>query len=99
MLYTDWDENEFLLAYLITIRTYGTWLHGDERGAVDRHGQNLYGSPRMRKNEDLQIMMKEAMRGKPFLLNSEQRRAVEFQVRDVCLRREFILRALHVRTN
>ena len=27
-----WDDNEFPLAYLITFRTYGTWLHGDERG-------------------------------------------------------------------
>ncbi len=26
-----WDDNEWPLAYLITIRTYATWLHGDER--------------------------------------------------------------------
>jgi hypothetical protein len=25
----DLDDNEGPLAYLITIRTYGTWLHGD----------------------------------------------------------------------
>jgi hypothetical protein len=24
------------LAYLITFRCYGTWLHGDDRGSVDR---------------------------------------------------------------
>lgn len=24
------------LAYFITWRTYGTWLHGDERGSVQR---------------------------------------------------------------
>jgi hypothetical protein len=23
----DWDDNQFPLAYLITIRCYGTWLH------------------------------------------------------------------------
>ncbi|HWY68950.1 MAG TPA: hypothetical protein VNX88_09810 [Terriglobales bacterium] len=32
------------LAYLITFRCYGTWLHGDERGSIDRH-QNQYQSP------------------------------------------------------
>ena len=25
----DFDDNEFPLAYLITFRCYGTWLHGD----------------------------------------------------------------------
>jgi hypothetical protein len=32
------------LAYLITFPTYGTWLHGDERGSVDRD-HNLPGTP------------------------------------------------------
>ena len=27
----DFDDNEFPLAYFISFRTYGTWLHGDER--------------------------------------------------------------------
>jgi hypothetical protein len=29
----DFDDNEFPLAYLITFRCYGIWLHGDERGS------------------------------------------------------------------
>ena len=49
----DFDDNEFPLAYLITIRCYGTWLHGDERRAVDRHGFNAYGAPRRAPNEKL----------------------------------------------
>ena len=32
------------LAYLITFRTYGTWLHGDARGSVDRE-HNVFGTP------------------------------------------------------
>jgi hypothetical protein len=32
----DFDDNEFPLAYFISFRTYGTWLHGDERGSVNR---------------------------------------------------------------
>jgi hypothetical protein len=32
------------LAYFFTFRAYGTWLHGDERGSVDRF-HNQYGTP------------------------------------------------------
>ncbi len=32
------------LGYLITFRAYGTWLHGDSRGSVDRF-HNRYASP------------------------------------------------------
>jgi hypothetical protein len=31
-----WNNTNLPLAYLITFRCYGTWLHGDERGSVDR---------------------------------------------------------------
>ena len=40
----DFDDNEFPLAYLITFRCYGTWLHGDERGSYRRsYGDRLEG--------------------------------------------------------
>ena len=45
----DFDQNDFPLAYLITVRSYGTWLHGDERLAVDRHGLNVYGKRDVRQ--------------------------------------------------
>ncbi len=41
----EWDDSQWPLAYLITFRTYGTWLHGDERYSIDRHGKNIYGAP------------------------------------------------------
>lgn len=31
-----WNDTDIPLGYLITFRCYGTWLHGDERGATDR---------------------------------------------------------------
>ncbi len=99
MLYPDWDENEFPLAYLITIRTYGTWLHGDERGSVDRHGRNLYGTPRLAADPELERIMREEMKGPPFTLNAAQRVAVHREIVDVCDRRSYFLRALNVRTN
>jgi hypothetical protein len=45
----DFDDNEFPLAYLISFRTYGTWLHGDNRGSTSRK-QNKYGTPRIAPN-------------------------------------------------
>jgi len=41
------------LGYLITCRTYGTWLHGDARGSVDRD-HNVYGTPMRDPNSALQ---------------------------------------------
>jgi hypothetical protein len=42
----DFERNDFPIAYLITVRCYGTWLHGDDRLSVDRHGHDVYGTPR-----------------------------------------------------
>lgn len=95
----DWDDNEFPLAYLITIRTYGTWLHGDSRTSVDRHGKNVYGTPRIEPNAELVRIMREEMKGPPFVLNKNQRLAVHREIEDVCRHRSYLLRALNVRTN
>jgi REP element-mobilizing transposase RayT len=99
MLNQEWDDNEFPLAYLITIRTFGTWLHGDERGSVDRHGKNIYGSPRMTPNANLTALMRKEMTRDPFVLNTAQRFAVDAEIKKVCLIRQYILHALNVRTN
>lgn len=71
------------LAYLITFRSYGTWLHGDPRGSVD-HFHNVYGKPRlppirqrMKYEQSLLVM-------RPVKLNSRQRTAVEKGIRDTC---------------
>lgn len=37
------NDTDTPLAYLITFRTYGTWLHGDERGSVDKN-HNKFGT-------------------------------------------------------
>ena len=39
----DFDDNDFPLAYLITFRCYGTWLHGDKRGSYRRNSRLLTG--------------------------------------------------------
>jgi|ERR1035437_9167570 REP element-mobilizing transposase RayT len=94
----EWDDNQFPLAYLITVRTYGTWLHGDERGSVDRHGKNIYGTPRIAANAQLKSLMTKEMASDPFILTS-QIKTVDTEIRDVCEKRKYLLRALNVRTN
>ena len=48
------EFNEVPLGYFVTCRAFGTWLHGDERGSVDRK-HNRYGTPRIPANEQWQI--------------------------------------------
>jgi hypothetical protein len=62
-----WDDNEFPLAYLFTLQTFGTWLHGDDRGSVDRHGKNIYGTERIVPNVKFQAQMSRSIDQLPFL--------------------------------
>jgi hypothetical protein len=48
-----WNDTDIPLAVFFTFRCYGTWLHGDERGSVDRNN-NAYGSPRIAANSNWQ---------------------------------------------
>jgi len=95
----EWDDNQYPLAYLITIRTHGSWLHGDERGSVDRRGKNIYGAERIALDPVYSVTMDRNMSSEPFLLNAPQRAVVESAIRNVCNHRLFALPAIHVRTN
>ncbi len=92
------DTNIFPLAYLITFRTYGTWLHGDERGSMDRT-HNVYGTPNLAPNPDRKHAATLKLHHAPVILSVEQRQAVERSVREVCHRREYALLAVNARTN
>ena len=94
----DWDDNEFPLAYLISFRTYGTWLHGDERGSMSRK-QNKYGTPRIAYNPELQQAERAQLKYPPITLDSCQRPVVEAAIREVCEYRGYSLRAFNIRTN
>lgn len=95
----EWDDNTFPHGYLITIRTFGTWLHGDERGSVDRHGKNIYGTPKIDPTPEFEASMSEKTEHKPFLLNKRARPVVEKVIREVCIYRGYLLHAVNVRTN
>ena len=95
----DWDDNQAPLAYLITIRTYGTWLHGDERSSVDLRGQNVYDTPRVKPIKKLNRIMERNLADEPFLLNAKSRGLVESALKEVCSHRLYRLLAINVRTN
>ena len=94
----DFDDNEFPLAYLITFRCYGTWVHGDERGSMDRR-HNVYGTPKIAPNQPLQRSDMTQLKHAPVTLNARKRLIVEQAVRNVCAYRRYILQAINVRTN
>ncbi len=94
----DFDDNEFPLAYLITFRCYGTWLHGDDRGSV-RRTHNLYGTERISPRLGLKKAETVQLKHVPLILNAKQREVVEKAVREVCVHRKYFLRAINVRTN
>jgi REP element-mobilizing transposase RayT len=86
------------LAYLITFRSYGTWLHGDERGSVDRF-HNQYGTPYSPPNSARQTQAQHRLDHTPVTLNAEQRESVAQAIRETCDVHKWLLRALNVRTN
>jgi REP element-mobilizing transposase RayT len=92
------DTNIFPLAYLITFRTYGTWLHGDERGSVDRQ-HNVYGTPRLPANLSRKRFEEAQAKTPPIILDPIQRVMVEKAVREVCTHREYSLLAVNARSN
>lgn len=94
-----YEENTFPIAYLLTFRTYGTWLHGDERGSVRRNGNNLHQGPQITASVPLLDAMAETQKRPTFVLSVEQRECVEAAIREVCEFRDYLLRAQNVRRN
>jgi REP element-mobilizing transposase RayT len=91
-------DEDFPLAYLITFRAYGTWLHGDTRGSVDQH-HNRFGSPRIATNEPWRKHNQSLLAQPPVKLRSRQRRLVEEAIRETCKLRKWELWTMNIRTN
>jgi hypothetical protein len=93
-----WNDSDTPLAFLITFRTYGTWLHGDERGSVNRF-RNTFGT-RFLPKEDVWSGINEAKLKSPrVILDARQRTLVEEAIRETCELRSWHLYAVNVRTN
>ena len=84
--------------YFITFTCYGTWLHGDPRGSVDRE-HNLWQTPRLEPDEQREqeefLLLKHA----PVILGARQRSLVHDAIVDVCTHRGWHLHAINIRTN
>ena len=97
--YIDFQDRSTPIAYLITFRCYGTWLHGDDRGSVDRRFHNRYGAPKITPNPDKVASRESLLKSPPFLLGTHEREIVESAIREVCRVREYLLYATNARTN
>jgi REP element-mobilizing transposase RayT len=86
------------LAYFISFRCYGTWLHGDPRGPVDRTHQ-VYNSPLVDPDERRVQREFSLLKHRPLLLDDRMRLAVESAIHKVCERKVWTLHALNVRSN
>jgi REP element-mobilizing transposase RayT len=93
-----WNHTDQPIAYLITFRTYGTWLHGDERGSIDRY-HNKFQGPRAVASDLRAKVHRGRLKSPPLMLNANCRVIVESAVREVCAFRGWSLVALSVRTN
>jgi hypothetical protein len=86
------------LAYFITLRTYGTWLHGDERGSVDAT-HNRYQTPLVAPDVKRHRLMQYHMRHEPYLLAADSATLVEQTVTEVAAHRRWRLHIVKARTN
>ncbi|HEY2975942.1 MAG TPA: hypothetical protein VGJ48_25735 [Pyrinomonadaceae bacterium] len=94
----DFEFHDIPQAYFITFRGYGTWLHGDRRGAIDRD-HNRFGTPRLVPNERRRQLNLGRLKNKPVRLAPKARAAVEAAVRETCQDRKWGLWVVNARTN
>lgn len=94
----DFNESRVPLAYLLTFCCYGRWLHGDERGSVDRR-HNVYGTELIAPDVRWKRHNTHTLRHEAVELNAARRDAVESAARETCVVRGWMLRAINARTN
>lgn len=88
----------FVMYYFITFRTYGTWLHGDERGSVDR-AHNRIGEPFLGPDAGLERYRRHLLKTPPVVLDKNCRACVDSTLREVAAHRGWVMHALNVLSN
>ena len=94
----EFSDDRIPFGCLITFRAYGTWLHGDKRGSVDRF-HKTFGTPMLPPNAKRKQYEQRLLTQPPVTLNSKQRTAVERGIRETCTIRKWALWAFNIRTN
>jgi REP element-mobilizing transposase RayT len=92
------SPNDAPVAYLLTFRTYGTWLPDEQRGSVTKKS-NHYGTPVQAGLYRFERVSRRNMRFPRFLLTKGMRLVLREAVPEFCKRRSVELRALHVGQN
>ncbi len=82
----------------LTFTTYGTWLHGDERGSHNRKG-NTFAERFPAPDPALIAQMKLRMKHAEYRLGDAARECVHAAITEHCAFKGWILHALNVRTN
>ena len=82
--------------YLLTFGTYGSRLHGDIRGTVDRM-HNGRGEPHLARDDWRRAYETRLMRGAPFQITPAQRAALDVAFREVAVFREWTTLAGNIR--
>ena len=91
--------NSAPLAYLITFRCYGTWLHGDPRGSMDRKEHHQYRGPKIGPNKRMNEAEEAEFKQPCYALAAAQRVVVERVIKEVCAYRGYQLLAVNARIN
>lgn len=86
------------LAYFITYTTYGTRLHGDSKGTVDRE-HNVYGTPILEEDPDRERGLRAAMKQPAYVMTLAEAEIVCQAIVGIAVERGWYLHAVHVRTN
>ena len=87
------------IAYFITFRTYGTWLHGDKRGSMDRISANVPGTPMLEANPYRQCWEQRQMKLPAVCFSSKQRAIIDHTIRRMVEHNKWLLHALDVQKN
>jgi REP element-mobilizing transposase RayT len=86
------------LAFFITFHTYGSWLHGDDAGSVDRQ-HNKPGEAFVEPDENRRHAERERQNHDAKRLDASERWIVHRTIEEVCTHRGWRLHAVHARTN
>lgn len=86
------------LAYLLTFTTYGTWLHGDERGSYLRGRGDLPTVP-VPPDRLFRQHNHDRLEHTPVNLDPKARRVTRVAIEGYCAIKGWHLHAIHVRTN
>jgi hypothetical protein len=85
-------------AFLFTFTPYGTRLHGDERGSVDKF-HNRYGGEFVPPNLEYEAVRRADLAEELLLITPKMRGIIEDTIRQHCDHREWHHHSSNVRTN